>query len=119
MSPVPWSSLGLGDFPRYEEGAMSAPHRSYVSPIPFGLGRTKPQHYRAMLRVLWENRDHLGHAWRVLTQGTCDGCALGTIGLHDWTLGEDEVHLCTVRLELLRLNTMGAIADAERALADV
>ena len=24
---------------------------------PFGLGFTKPNHYLAMLRVLWENRD--------------------------------------------------------------
>jgi anaerobic selenocysteine-containing dehydrogenase len=99
--------------------AEGSKRRSYVSAVPFGLGFTKPQHYRAMMRVLWENRDNVGHAWRVLTRGTCDGCALGTIGLHDWTLGDGEVHLCTVRLELLRLNTMGPIPDAETKLADV
>jgi molybdopterin-dependent oxidoreductase alpha subunit len=93
--------------------------RAYVSPVPFGLGSVKPQHYRAMLKVLWDNRDALPHAWKVLTQGTCDGCALGTIGLHDWTLREDAVHLCTVRLELLRLNTIGAIQSFEEKLADV
>ena len=86
------------------------------SRAPFGLGHTKPHHFREMLRVAWENRDRLGYAWRVLTQGVCDGCALGTTGLRDWTM--DETHLCLVRLNLLRLNTMGALdhallADAE------
>ena len=37
----------------------------------------------------------------------CDGCARGTTGIHDFTL--DGVHLCSIRLELLRLNTMGAL----------
>ena len=54
-----------------------------------------------MLRVAWRNRDNLPYAWRVLTRGVCDGCALGTSGVRDWTL--DGVHLCLVRLELLRL----------------
>ena len=47
--------------------------------------------------------------------GVCDGCALGTNGLRDWTI--DGVHLCNVRLRLLRLNTMEAF-DPE-LLADV
>lgn len=85
------------------------------SPIPFGLGETKPHHFRDMARIVWTNRDNLGYAWRVLTQGVCDGCALGTTGLHDWTI--EGTHLCMVRLELLRLNTMGALDHA--ALADV
>lgn len=85
-----------------------------VSPVPFGIGQTKPHHYREMLRVAWENRRHLGYAWRVLTQGVCDGCALGTSGLRDWTI--DGTHLCMVRLDLMRLNTMdeldpGLLAD--------
>ena len=74
---------------------------------PFGWGQTKPHHFRDMLRVAWRNRDSLPWAWRVLTRGVCDGCALGTSGVRDWTL--DGVHLCLVRLELLRLNTMGAL----------
>lgn len=82
---------------------------------PFGLGRVKPKHYRDMLRVLWRNRDNLGYAWKVLTRGVCDGCALGTTGMRDWTI--DGVHLCTTRLNLLRLNTMPAV-DPE-LLADV
>ena len=71
---------------------------------PFGIGHTKPKHFRDMLKVVWENRDNLGYAWKVLSRGVCDGCALGVAGLHDWTI--DGVHLCMTRLNLLRLNTM-------------
>jgi molybdopterin-dependent oxidoreductase alpha subunit len=60
-----------------------------------------------MWRALWRNRDELGFAWRILRDGTCDGCALGTSGMRDWTI--KGTHLCTVRLELLRLNTDGPI----------
>jgi len=68
-----------------------------------------------MLRIAWENRDNLGYAHRVLLQGVCDGCALGTSGVRDWTI--DGLHLCLVRLNLLRLSTMG---PAERdVFADV
>ena len=80
------------------------------SRAPFGLGHTKPQHFREMLRIVWENRDNLGYAWKILNRGVCDGCALGTTGLRDWTM--DETHLCLVRLNLLRLNTMGALDHA-------
>ena len=73
---------------------------------PFGIGHTKPHHFVEMARVAWENRDNLPYAWKVLSHGVCDGCALGTSGLKDWTI--DGTHLCMVRLELLRLNTMGA-----------
>jgi molybdopterin-dependent oxidoreductase alpha subunit len=73
----------------------------------FGLGQQKPRHYREMLRVAWENRDELPFAWRILRQGVCDGCALGTSGLSDWTL--PGTHLCMVRLELMRLNTAPAL----------
>lgn len=76
---------------------------------PFGLGFQKPHHFLEMARIVWDNRDQLGHAYRVLTRGVCDGCALGTSGLSDWTLSG--VHLCAVRLNLLRLNTMGAADD--------
>ena len=75
--------------------------------IPFGLGATKPKHFRDMLKVVWKNRDNLGYAWKVITRGVCDGCALGVAGLHDWTI--DGIHLCMTRLNLLRLNTMPAL----------
>jgi molybdopterin-dependent oxidoreductase alpha subunit len=77
----------------------------WVSLKPFGLGEEKPRHFRDMARIWWENRDELEYAMRILRDGVCDGCALGTTGLKDFTL--DGIHLCTVRLELLRLNTMG------------
>ncbi len=80
----------------------------------FGLGRQKPHHYREMARVAWENRDQLPFAWRILRDGVCDGCALGTSGLSDWTL--PGTHLCMIRLELMRLNTAPAIDPA--ALGD-
>jgi anaerobic selenocysteine-containing dehydrogenase len=82
--------------------------------VPFGLDRQKPRHFREMLRIAWENRGELPYAWRVLTRGVCDGCALGTSGLKDWTI--EGTHLCMVRLELLRLNTIGALDPA--VLAD-
>ena len=72
--------------------------------VPFGLGQTKPHHFRDMARILWANRDNLPYAWKVLSRGVCDGCALGVAGFHDWTI--EGVHLCMTRLNLLRLNTM-------------
>lgn len=79
------------------------------SAVPFGLGQTKPKHFRDMLGVAWQNRDNLGYAWKVLSQGVCDGCALGVAGFHDWTI--DGIHLCMTRLNLLRLNTMPALDE--------
>jgi molybdopterin-dependent oxidoreductase alpha subunit len=76
----------------------------------FGLGRQKPHHYREMLRVAWDNRRELPFAWRILRDGVCDGCALGTSGLSDWTMRG--THLCMVRLELMALNTARALETA-------
>ncbi|HMO65155.1 MAG TPA: molybdopterin-dependent oxidoreductase, partial [Verrucomicrobiota bacterium] len=78
--------------------------------MPFGLGQTKPRHFRDMLKVVWKNRDNLPYAWKVITRGVCDGCALGVAGLHDWTI--EGVHLCMTRLNLLRLNTAPAFDPA-------
>jgi molybdopterin-dependent oxidoreductase alpha subunit len=80
---------------------------------PFGVGHTKPKHFRDMAGVVWANRDNLGYAWKVISRGVCDGCALGVAGLHDWTI--DGVHLCMTRLNLLRLNTMPAMDHARLA----
>jgi molybdopterin-dependent oxidoreductase alpha subunit len=77
----------------------------------FGLGRQKPHHYREMVRVVWENRAELPFAWRILRDGVCDGCALGTSGLSDWTI--EGTHLCMVRLELMRLNTAPALETGQ------
>ncbi|PMY00692.1 hypothetical protein C1Y18_35385, partial [Pseudomonas sp. MPR-R5A] len=43
----------------------------WVSSIPFGLGKIKPKHIRDTMKVAWENRDNLGYASRILTQGVC------------------------------------------------
>jgi molybdopterin-dependent oxidoreductase alpha subunit len=87
----------------------------WVSLRPNGIGLQKPNHYAEMARTIWENRHAPRYAWRILSQGVCDGCALGVAGFHDWTI--DGVHLCTTRLNLLRLNTMRALDPAR--LADV
>jgi molybdopterin-dependent oxidoreductase alpha subunit len=69
-----------------------------------------------MARIVWENRNELPFAWRILKRGVCDGCALGTTGMRDWTI--EGTHLCMVRLELLRLNTMPALDPARLANVD-
>src|SRR5262245_39077866 len=82
---------------------------------PFGLGQVKPKHFRYMAAVAWQNRDNLGYAWKILSRGVCDGCALGVAGFHDWTM--PGIHLCMTRLNLLRLNTMPELNP--RLLEDV
>jgi molybdopterin-dependent oxidoreductase alpha subunit len=89
--------------------------RLWASPVPRDPREQKPNHFVEMAKIAWRNRAELPFAWRILTQGVCDGCALGTTGLRDWTL--EGTHLCMVRLELMRLNTAGAL-DPER-LRDV
>jgi molybdopterin-dependent oxidoreductase alpha subunit len=81
--------------------------KEWVSLAPYGLGQQHPNAYKEILETLWENRDNLRYAWRILSDGCCDGCALGTTGMHDWTM--EGIHLCAVRLRLLRLNTMPAM----------
>jgi len=88
---------------------------NWASLKPFGIGEGRPNNYLELWHALKENRDQARYAWRILTQGTCDGCSLGTKGMRDWT--RDEVHLCNIRLRLLRLNTMGPLDAA--VLADV
>jgi molybdopterin-dependent oxidoreductase alpha subunit len=79
----------------------------WVSLVPYGLNEQHPNGYLDIVSTAWENRDNLAYAWRILRDGCCDGCALGTAGMHDWTM--DGIHLCNVRLKLLRLNTMPAL----------
>ncbi|MCU1378387.1 MAG: molybdopterin-dependent oxidoreductase alpha subunit, partial [Acidimicrobiales bacterium] len=74
---------------------------------PNGIGQQKPNHFYEMLKVAWDNRRHPIYAWRVLSKGACDGCALGVTGFHDWTI--EGVHLCTTRLKLLAVNTADAM----------
>ena len=91
--------------------------KTWVSLIPNGIGQVKPNHYGEIIKTIWRNRDELPFALRILKKGVCDGCALGTTGLHDFTM--DGVHLCMIRLDLMRLNTMPAMdarlfEDAEK-----
>ncbi len=80
---------------------------TWVSFIPNGLGHVKPNHYWDMFKVALKNRGELRYAWRILNDGVCDGCALGTTGMRDFTM--EGVHLCMVRLNLMRLNTAPAL----------
>lgn len=89
--------------------------RLWAGLIPFGITSLKPRHFRDMFNCLVDNLRELGYAWRILNNGVCDGCALGTYGLRDFTI--DGTHLCNVRLSLLKLNTMGPLRSS--LLADV
>src|SRR5215469_3313184 len=87
----------------------------WASPKPFGIGEQHSNNYWEVFRAVWENRDRLDYAYRILNNGVCDGCSLGTTGMHDWTMTGN--HLCNIRLRLLRLNTMpqldfGLLAEA-------
>lgn len=85
--------------------------KTWASKIPF----RKLDNFTEVFRAIWENRDNLSYAWKILNHGVCDGCALGTTGMKDWTI--EGVHLCNVRLRLLRLSTIGALDVSQ--LADV
>lgn len=76
--------------------------RSWVSLSPNGIGHTKPNHLAEMVQVAVNVRHSPKRAWKILSQGVCDGCALGVAGWHDWTL--EGIHLCTTRLKLLEVN---------------
>ena len=80
-------------------------------PVPFGLGKKKPKHFREMFQIVWENRDNLRYACRILNHGVCDGCSLGPRVLKDDVM--EGTHLCLTRLNLLRLNTMPAMAPGQ------
>jgi molybdopterin-dependent oxidoreductase alpha subunit len=81
--------------------------RKWVSLVPYGLNEQHPNAFKDIAETIWVNRDQLTYAWRILNDGCCDGCSLGTTGMHDWTM--KGIHLCQLRLRLLRLNTMPAL----------
>lgn len=89
--------------------------RNWASWRPFGLGLRKPNNYLELWKAFKSVKGNRRFAWRILNQGTCDGCALGTQGMRDWTMSE--IHLCNIRLRLLPLNTMPALDES--LLADV
>jgi molybdopterin-dependent oxidoreductase alpha subunit len=77
---------------------------------PFGVGEQRPNNYLEIWKAAVENRADAGRAMRIMREGVCDGCALGTTGLKDWTI--PGIHLCNIRLRLLRMNTMPAFDPA-------
>ena len=85
----------------------------FASLMPFGIGKTKPNHFAEMAGVVWENRDNLQYAWNILNHGVCDGCSLGPRGLEDDVI--EGTHLCMSRLKLLRNNTVGPFSEADVA----
>ena len=66
-----------------------------------------------MAGTVWENKDNLSYAWKILKHGVCDGCSLGPRGLEDDVI--EGTHLCMSRLKLLRNNTVGAFSEADVA----
>ena len=84
-----------------------------TSLVPFGIGKTKPNHFLEMAGVVWENKDNLGYALSILKHGVCDGCSLGPRGLRDDVI--EGTHLCMSRLKLLRNNTVGPFSEADVA----
>jgi molybdopterin-dependent oxidoreductase alpha subunit len=74
---------------------------------PFGIGEQYPNNYWEVFRAIWLSRHKLPYAWNILNKGVCDGCALGTTGMKDWTV--EGIHVCNVRLRLLQMNTMSAL----------
>jgi molybdopterin-dependent oxidoreductase alpha subunit len=80
--------------------------------VPFGMAVPgKPRHYREMIRIAVDNADSPRYAMRILQHGVCDGCSLGPRGLEDDVI--EGTHLCLTRLNLLRLNTMGAMREED------
>ncbi len=73
--------------------------------------RRRFQSFAEVFSAAWRNRQNLGYAWRILNNGVCDGCALGTYGMRDWTI--DGIHLCWIRLNLLEYNTAPAFRVAD------
>jgi hypothetical protein len=90
-----------------EDKAKGSKIKNRVGLVPYGLNEQHPNNYKDMVDAVWENRDNLAYGMRILRDGCCDGCSLGTTGMHDWTM--KGIHLCAVRLQLLRLNTMPAM----------
>jgi len=103
----PWKRRRRGDDLVKSRGGLR--REQWVGWRPNGIGTQKPHHYGSIARTVWDNRRELPYAMRILRKGVCDGCALGVAGFHDWTISG--VHLCTTRLDLLKVNTAHAIAD--------
>ena len=95
----------------------------WASLKPFGFGEQHANNFLEVFRAFWENRDKLGYAFRILNQGVCDGCALGTKGMRDWTV--TGIHFAKGKsaeaigdyTEAIRLDPNYAAAYRDRGLA--
>jgi len=63
-----------------EASSQNGKRRNWVSLVPYGIHEQHPNAYREIASTVWENRDSLSYAWRILQNGCCDGCSLGTMG---------------------------------------
>jgi molybdopterin-dependent oxidoreductase alpha subunit len=107
-----------GHPPRLPAPSLGSPVRGenhIASPIPFGWGHEKIHHIFEIGAAIRTNRQHLSYAWRILTNGVCDGCDMGSNGLRDDSL--QGIHWCSERLTRLRLHTQTAIPL--RTLSDI
>ena len=86
--------------------------RLWVSLVPYGIGRTKPNHYLEILKTVWDNRHDLPYAWRILSKGVCDGCAPGVAGFRDWTMDVVPIRAGNVQMFWPEANTL--IAEGRR-----
>jgi hypothetical protein len=66
-----------------EEKSKGWSRREWVSLVPYGVNQEHPNAYSDILEATGENKDQLGYAWRILRDGCCDGCSLGTSGIRD------------------------------------
>ena len=82
----------------------------------YGLRRRIGPH-KEILRALWQNRDSLPRAWRILNEGVCDGCALGTRGLKDWTI--DGYARFVSEIELASGVTVAKLSLLSKKLSDI
>jgi hypothetical protein len=95
--------------------AVETPRRApnkRVSLVPYGLNEQHPNHYKDILKMVWDNRDRLPYALRILRDGCCDGCSLGASILEDVSAvrGMSKKQLCKLgRLlyPMIRRNELG------------
>ncbi len=85
----------------------TAPHAL----VPASLGKAPLTTLRDAGTAVWENRDSLGYAWRLLKHTVCDHCELSPRGLQDDALKGH--HLCVKRLQALRGDTQRAFVPAD------
>ncbi|MDQ3513697.1 MAG: formate dehydrogenase, partial [Chloroflexota bacterium] len=80
------------EYPHLERAKKRWDPRHWASWKPFGIGEQHPNNFAEIVRAVRENSDQPGYAYRIISRGVCDGCALGVAGFHDWTM--PSVHLC-------------------------